>query len=775
MTPVITASRDAEDETGRQGDEATGRTNRTGFARPVSPSPCRPFTSLIAALLGLAAFVVYVRTLAPSIAGGDSPELIAAAYNAGVPHPTGYPLYMLVAHSFLRLCPLGSAAYRMNLLSAIAGAVAVAFLYPLMLRVSRSRIASLIATMAFAFSQMFWSQAVITDQYVIHVLGMTASLGCVLTWDARGRPRGPAPVAGRCAAESAPPPPASSRRWLFAAAFVYGLCFTHHMMSSLLAPGMLFFALTSRQRSQFLRELPRTLPLFLLPLCLYVYLPLAALRDSPTNWGDPRTWSSFLAHVTGKQYRVAMFSTSTTTVWTNLKQYTGLGATDHAGFLAMQYSLGFLWLAPLGAWSLARRRRRLFGLTLLIYLADVTYALNYNVYNADVYYLPSHLMVAIWIACGLRQLGSWLGLFWRKMALAPAKRRPLKVVLGSALLVMPLTLLSTNWSANDRHDDWSSLVYARAALDALKPNAVLLGADDALYFPLMYTRFVEHRRPDVTVLSLYDALRPERLRLTTRLASQGLVVRVPPHYVSRPGVRGDNRLLMHLIADNIDRRPVYVLSHPASLQLPEVAEAIAPYYRVISSNVPAMELSRRSPRMAVADPRPQRERRVRFGRPREHGRVGDVVEFLGYDAAPLSKGEQPWLRMSYYWRVRDPARARSARVWVVFTDPEGNYRRKADGSPEFHNIHPLAYGLGSATRRLPATLRESFDVYVPPADWNQPLQMRIAVALDEKFLPTGPDGNPWVEMGDLPVARTAARPLTSVRRNDEPGRIDAGT
>lgn len=738
MTPLITASREAEDATGS--------------------TPRLPVTSLIAALLGLAALVVYVRTLAPSIAGGDSPELISAAYNAGVPHPTGYPLYMLVAHSFLRLCPLGSAAYRMNLLSAIAGAGAVALLYPLMLRVSRSRIASLIATMAFAFSQMFWSQAVITDQYVIHVLGMTAALGCVLTWDARGRRS-----------------PASSRRWLFAAAFVYGLCFTHHMMSTLLAPGLLFFALTSRHRPQFLRELPRTLPLFLLPLCLYLYLPLAALRDSPTNWGDPRTWSSFLAHVTGKQYRVAMFTTSTATVWTNLKQYTGLGATDHAGFLAMQYSLGFLWLAPLGAWSLARRRRRLLGLTLLIYLADVTYALNYNVYNADVYYLPSHLMVAIWIACGLRRLGGWLGLFWRKIALAPAKRRPLKVVLGSALLVMPLTLLSTNWSANDRHDDWSSLVYARAALDALKPNAVLLGADDALYFPLMYTRFVEHRRPDVTVLSLYDALRPERLRLTTRLASHGLLVRVPPQYVSRPGVRGDNRLLKQLIADNIDRRPVYVLSHPASLQLPEVAEAIAPYYQVISSNVPAMELSRRSPRMAVADPRPQRERRVRFGRPEKDGPIGDVVEFLGYDAAPLSKGEQPWLRMSYYWRVHDPARARSARVWVVFTDPEGNYRRKADGSPEFHNIHPLAYGLGSATRRLPATLRESFDVYVPPADWNQPLQMRIAVALDEKFLPAGPDGNPWVEMGDLPAPRTAARPLTSVRRNDEPGRIDAGT
>jgi hypothetical protein len=544
-------------------------------------------------------------------------------------------------------------------------------------------------------------------------------------------------------------------------------------MSTLLAPGLLFFALTSRHRSQFLRELPRTLPLFLLPLLLYAYLPLAALRDSPMNWGDPRTVSRFIAHVTGQQYRVAMFSTPASTIWGNLQEYTGLGVGEHAGFLTMQFSPGFLWLAPLGAWSLARRRRRLFGLTLLVYLADLTYALNYNVYNADVYFLPSHLMVAIWIACGLRQLGGWLGVLWRRIALAPQKRRPLKVVLGSALLVLPLTLLSTNWSANDRHDDWSSLVYARAALDTLKPNAVLLGADDSLYFPLMYTRFVEHRRPDVTLLSLYDSLRPERLRLTTRLATEGLTVRVPSQYVSRPGVRGDNRLLQQLIADNIDRRPVYILAHPASLRLPEVVEAIAPYYQVISSNVPAMELSRRGPRLAVEGPRPQRQMRVKFGRQKD-GRLRDVVEFLGYDVEPLSKGEQPWLRMSYYWQVHDPALARSARVWVVFTDADGNYRQKADGSPEFHNIHPFAYGVGSPTRKLPKTLGERFDVYVPPSQWNQRLQMRIAVALDEKFLPTGSDGSTWAELGELPAAAAGGRPLTSVRRNDAHRREDSG-
>ncbi|MFP8875042.1 MAG: DUF2723 domain-containing protein, partial [Myxococcota bacterium] len=38
---------------------------------------------------------LYGATLAPSVPGGDSGELIAAAYRGGIPHPPGYPLYMM--------------------------------------------------------------------------------------------------------------------------------------------------------------------------------------------------------------------------------------------------------------------------------------------------------------------------------------------------------------------------------------------------------------------------------------------------------------------------------------------------------------------------------------------------------------------------------------------------------------------------------------------------------------------------------------------------------
>ena len=81
-----------------------------------------------ARLAPLLAFLVlaalYVATLRPSVAGGDSGELTAAALTGGVPHPSGYPVFALLARFFAAL-PLGhSPAWRVNLLSAMSTAAA---------------------------------------------------------------------------------------------------------------------------------------------------------------------------------------------------------------------------------------------------------------------------------------------------------------------------------------------------------------------------------------------------------------------------------------------------------------------------------------------------------------------------------------------------------------------------------------------------------------------------------------------------------------------------
>ncbi len=76
------------------------------------------------ALLGVGFFVLYWRTLAPDVVGHDAGEFQFVPAIFGIPHGTGYPLYLLVGKAWSWL-PLGSVAWRMNLLSALFGAGAV--------------------------------------------------------------------------------------------------------------------------------------------------------------------------------------------------------------------------------------------------------------------------------------------------------------------------------------------------------------------------------------------------------------------------------------------------------------------------------------------------------------------------------------------------------------------------------------------------------------------------------------------------------------------------
>ena len=68
-------------------------------------------------------FTLYLLTVPHDLAGAgiDSAKFAYIPRLLGVPHPPGYPLYMLLGWLFSPL-PVGTLAFRMNLLSALGGA-----------------------------------------------------------------------------------------------------------------------------------------------------------------------------------------------------------------------------------------------------------------------------------------------------------------------------------------------------------------------------------------------------------------------------------------------------------------------------------------------------------------------------------------------------------------------------------------------------------------------------------------------------------------------------
>ena len=63
----------------------------------------------------VAILAAYMCTLSPSIAGGDSGELVAVGCILGTAHPPGYPLYTLIIKLLSFLAWQGNVAYVVNI------------------------------------------------------------------------------------------------------------------------------------------------------------------------------------------------------------------------------------------------------------------------------------------------------------------------------------------------------------------------------------------------------------------------------------------------------------------------------------------------------------------------------------------------------------------------------------------------------------------------------------------------------------------------------------
>jgi len=129
-------------------------------------------------LLLISLSYIYLKTMAPDLTwangGSDGGDLITAAATGGIAHPSGYPLYLILAR-FFQLIPVGSLAYRTNLMSALFAVLTALLVYAIVFKYLLAEldeytvsIVGLSAGFAIGLSPLFWSQAVITEVYTLH-------------------------------------------------------------------------------------------------------------------------------------------------------------------------------------------------------------------------------------------------------------------------------------------------------------------------------------------------------------------------------------------------------------------------------------------------------------------------------------------------------------------------------------------------------------------------------------------------------------------------------
>ena len=418
----------------------------------------------IAWLLFALATLVYTLTMCRTIYTGDDGDFETAMYTLGICHPTGYPLFTLLGRAFLLgLAPLiDEPAMRVNLMTALFGAGAVAIFYRFVASIVASRTVAASAALLLAFAPTLWQQSLSCEVYTL-----TALFLCMVLWLSVRLERG--------------------EKVLGPLVLVYGLALTNNLTMALFLPGFLVFA----WRKVGFKRLISFLPLFVLPLLLYAYVPLAAMRShSPVLWGSPKTPELFYKHLSGDLYRQLMFSQPLSVVGENALRY--------GRALVAEFGLWTLWLMPVGIVALWKTQRSLLALTGWITGISLIYALNYHILDIYVYYLPSFMVIALWIAAG-----AW----------ALAQRVVLKPnVAALAVIGLPLIALGTHWKDADKSGNYIEADFSQNILLSAPQNAVIV-SDSNVTFTLWYQKWVKHQRPDVVIIDwntlgsalLYDA------------------------------------------------------------------------------------------------------------------------------------------------------------------------------------------------------------------------------------------------------------------------------
>ena len=405
----------------------------------------------IAWLVFTLAAVIYAATMCRTIYTGDDGDFETAMATLGVCHPTGYPLFTLLGRAFLfGLAPvIDEPAMRVNLMTALFGAGAVAMFYRFVASVVPSRTASASAALLLAFAPTLWQQSLSCEVYTL-----TALFLCTVLWLSVRLERG--------------------EKVLAPLVFLYGLALTNNLTMVLFLPGFLTLAC----RRVGIQKLLPLVPLFLLPLLLYAYVPLSAkLSQSPVLWGSPTTPELFYKHLSGDLYRQLMFSQPLSVVGENTLRY--------GKALVAEFGIWTLWLAPVGVIALWKMQRAMLLLTLWIASVSLFYALNYHILDIYVYYLPSFMMTTVWMAVGAWTLA-------QRVALKPQ-------IAALTAIGLPLIALGTHWGAADKSGNVIEADFSQNILFSAPPNAVIV-TDSNVTFSLWYQKWVKHQRPDVVIV-----------------------------------------------------------------------------------------------------------------------------------------------------------------------------------------------------------------------------------------------------------------------------------
>lgn len=432
------------------------------------------------ALVGFAAFALYLATMAPGVLWQDNGlaqvRVLRGDLKGSLGLALSHPLFYAVAGAAQSL-PFTESAFKTNLVAAFFGALTVANVYGLLRLVTGRAIPALVGATSLAVAHTFWQHCAMAEVYSLNSALLALELTCLFRFCVTDRPV-----------------------WLVVLFLFNGLGVSNHMLAVLsLACYVVFLAVLLARR----RLAPRWLLLFAVAWLGGAGLYLGMIVSEIASGAG---WMAAL--------RSACFGTIYRHNVLNLAMDLSL-LKRSALYLALNFPTPVVLLVPLALASLWRTPAGSFRLVLLALTAvHLLWAMRYNVSDQYTFFFLAVVLLAIWIGLGA-DVFLWnrgrasVVLVLAAAAIPPLVYAPLPRIaraagfdIGVARAVPyrdEYVYFLHPWKTGYRGPEQ----FARRLIDELPTDAVLL-ADTTTLRPLDYFRLTGRWRSDVAVFSALD-------------------------------------------------------------------------------------------------------------------------------------------------------------------------------------------------------------------------------------------------------------------------------
>ncbi len=412
------------------------------------------------AVLAFALLGLYLFTAPSTVTLEDSGEMILVASELGIAHPPGYPVYTFLGWLFTKL-PVGTLAFRVHMLSAIAAVTACVATYAIGLMLTSRRLAALTAAGLLGVSSTFWWQAIVAEVYALHAALFFVTFAFALHAHRTGRPSS-----------------------VSAAVLMWGVGLGHHWPLLVLATPSLAVLLWRPVVRERRVGWPRLVAFAALGLLPYAHLLIAsATGPQIATLGPIESLWELVAYVSREHYddTAAVAVASDKLVF--MARFFGGLATEMTPPVAV--------IAVLGFGLIAKRRPPAETVALLAAFASSGVVLPLilgrepNPLQSEVFEVYQLVPIGVMSICAAFALAR---LFEGRFAIA-----------GLACVAVAAT---ANWDDNDLRADTAAFDHAQAILEAMPQGAVLFAGTDLTLGPLAYAHRVG-TRPDVRLRSEY--------------------------------------------------------------------------------------------------------------------------------------------------------------------------------------------------------------------------------------------------------------------------------